>query len=117
MATTAPKISPEVFVKVADVLQLWGAEHPLPDVAVIATSDGSDITPREISRAMTDVIDRAGDSTEIGRPAKTVRMLFSAAAFEAEGVEAQQELVEEILHEFREDLQRWSGSPEPERVR
>jgi DNA-directed RNA polymerase specialized sigma24 family protein len=52
MAAEEPSLTDDERERVRSVLLFWAEVHPRPDRPVIQLADGSELTPRDIGRAM-----------------------------------------------------------------
>lgn len=115
MAREVPLIDLEECARVAETLRRWGKLHPIPDDPVIQLGDGMEITPRDISEALTEV---SSVTLESGpRTAIVIWKLFSvsvntsseSSAFDGGPIEEAQTTLDEVLHDFKRDIDLWNG--------
>lgn len=97
MALSVEPITDETFQTIASMLAEWGASHPSPDLPILMTLDGSELTPRDISEAM--------HNWELPA-AQIVRTLFSAALHfeQTEAIPGEAELLEDMLAVFQREI-------------
>lgn len=100
MPQDVPPLSDEQRSAIAHVLGAWGEVHPFASRPLIRVGDGSELTPRDIGRAVQDPESEAG---------QLIYRVFSYALIENESDAGRS--LEEILDVYVRDLSEWTDRP------
>ena len=105
MPREVPNLSNEQRVQIAETLRPWAESHPYPDSPLIQLADGSELSPRDMARAVAEPDSQKGS---------LLYRVFAAGTIE-DDVERPESL-EEILAPFQRDTEVWQRE-KPERPR
>jgi hypothetical protein len=97
MPRDVPDLNEAEWNRIVEVLAIWGEVHPRRDLPLIQLLDGSELTPADIGRAVTDPESPHG---------QLLYRVFATTKIEDD--RSPPEPLDEVLLDFERDARAWS---------